>query len=153
MPIGLGKSKKRPEDEEAAPEENLEGSEGAPSSDEIEGGNTAVADRSAAEDQVETGKAYRAPDFRPDYLDEDAPRGSGAPAVPPPEGDAFFVSVTSDGTAQVHRFDHPSEAQAFVEQLLEKDVPEEEVAAFSGRRLSLKVSRRPVVKLSSDQED
>lgn len=156
MPFRLGKSEKRPEDEDATVEETLEGSEGTPSADDggdDDRGSAATAVAPAADDQAETGKAYRPPTFRPDYLDEDAPRGGTALAAPLPEGDAFFVSVTRDGMAEVHRFDHPAEAQSFVEQLLEKDVAEEEVAAFSGRRLSLKVSRRPVVKLSSDQED
>ncbi len=157
MPFRLGKSEKRPEDEDATVEETLEGSEGTPSVDDSgagDRGSAATAVAPAAEDQAEASKEYRPPTFRPDYLDEEAGReGAAASARELPRGDAFFVSVTRDGMAEVHRFDHPAEVQAFVEQLLEKDVAEEEVAAFSGRRLSLKVSRRPVVKLSSDQED
>lgn len=151
MPFRLGKSEKRPQDEESAVEETLEGSEGTSSADDS--GSAATALAPAAGDQAETRKAYRAPDLRPDYLDEDMPRGEAAPAALPPDGDTFFVSVTRDGRAEVHRFGHPAEVQTFVEELLENDVAEEEVAAFSGRRLSLKVSRRPVVKLSRNQED
>ncbi len=90
--------------------------------------------------------------FRPTFLDSDAP-GERAPAAQPPKGDAFFVSVTRDGGTETHRFDGPSQAQTFVEQLLEEDVPQEEVTAFSGRRMALKVSRRPIVKLVTGQDD
>ncbi len=160
MPFGLGKSDKPPEDEGATVEETLESSVATPSAGSDNGAevgaSSAIAEALAADDQAETGKAYRPPTFRPDYLDEDAGRegaAASASAGEPPRGDTFFVSVVKQDGCEVHRFDDPAEAQAFVEELLEKEVPEEEIAAFSGRRLSLKVSRRPIVKLSSDQED
>ncbi len=157
MPFRLGKSEKRPTDDEAAVVENLEGSEVTPSGNSdnsVHGGDSAAtATAPAAEDKPQGGR-QRIPTFRRAFLDEAAPdEGAAPPPPPPPEGDVFFVAVTEDGTAEVHRFDDPAEAQAFIEQLLQKDVPEEEVAAFSGRRLSLMVSHRPVVKLSIDQEE
>ncbi len=157
MPFRLGKSEKQPKDEEAAIEENLEGSGVTPSgtSDNIVHGGDSVATATApaAEDEAQGG-SQRLPSFRRDFLDESAPDERAAPPPPPPpEGDVFFVAVTGDGMAEVHHFDHPAEAQAFIEQLLQEDVPEEKVAAFSGRRLSLMVSHRPVVKLSIDQEE
>lgn len=151
MPFRLGKSEKQPKDEEAAVEENFEGSGVTPSGNSdnsVHGGNSAP----AAEDDAQGGR-QRIPTFRRAFLDEAAPDEGAEPPLPPPDGDAYFVSVTVDGMAEVRRFDHPAEAQAFIEQLLQKDVPEEEVAAFSGRRLSLMVSHRPVVKLSIDQEE
>ncbi len=155
MPFRLGKSEKQPKDEEAAVEENLEGSEVTPSGNSdnsVHGGDSAAtATAPAAEDKPKGGR-QRIPTFRRAFLDEAAPDERAATPPPPPEGDAFFVAVTGDGTAEIHHFDHPAEAQAFIEQLLQKDVPEEEVAAFSGRRLSLMVSHRPVVKLSIGQE-
>src|SRR4030042_105680 len=72
--------------------------------------------------------------------------GEGAPEAQPPKGDAFFVSVTKDGGTETHRFDGPSQAQTFVEQLLEEGVPQEEVTAFSGRRMAVRGSHRPIVK-------
>jgi len=96
------------------------------------------------------------PTFRPNYLEEDAPRKATAtttPAREPLEGDTFFVSVTKQSGSETHRFENPIEAQTFVEQLLEDGVPQEEVTAFSGRKLALAVSHRPIVKLLSNQED
>ncbi len=155
MPFGLGKSEKRPEDEGAAPEETLGGDEATTSDGPVSGvpddGSSATAGAPAAEHQA--GGGTHVPTFRRDFPDEAAPPEGEAPPPPPPEGDTFFVSVTRDDAAEIHRFDDPAEAQAFVEQLLEKDVPENDVAAFSGRRLALKVSRRPIVKLPGDQED
>ena len=90
--------------------------------------------------------------FRPTFLDSDAP-GERAPAAQPPKGDAFFVSVTRDGGTETHRFDGPSQAQTFVEQLLEEGVPQEEVTAFSGHRMALRVTRQPIVKLITGQDD
>ncbi|MCH7835646.1 MAG: hypothetical protein IH864_02140 [Chloroflexi bacterium] len=156
MPFRLGKSEQQPKDEEAAVEENLEGSEVTPTGNSDnsvhDGDSAATATAPAAEDKPQGGR-QRIPTFRRAFLDEAVPDERAATTTPPPEGDAFFVAVTEDGMAEVHRFDDPAEAQAFIEQLLQKDVPEEEVAAFSGRRLSLMVSHRPVVKLSIDQEE
>ncbi len=90
--------------------------------------------------------------FRPTFLDSDAP-SERAPAAQPPKSDAFFVSVTKDGGTETHHFNGPSQAQTFVEQLLEEGVPQEEVTAFSGRRIALRVSRRPIVKLVTSQDD
>lgn len=156
MPFRLGKSEKQTKDEESAVEENLEGSEVTPTGNpdnSVHGGDSvATATAPAAEDEAQSGR-QRIPTFRRAFLDEAAPDEGAATPPPPPDGDTFFVAVTGDGMAEVHRFDHPAEAQAFIEQLLQKDVPEEEVAAFSGRRLSLMVSHRPIVKLSIDQEE
>ena len=160
MPFGLGKSEKRTEDEDMAPKKTAEGSEVAPTTASgngaWEGDSPATADTPATEDQAKTGKEYRAPTFRPDYLDEDTPRKGTAtttPAGEPLEGDTFFVSVTKQDGSETHRFEDPIEAQAFVEQLLEDGVPQEEVTVFSGRKLALAVSHRPIVKLLSSQED
>ena len=153
MPFRLGKSEKQPKDEEAAFEENLEGSEVTPSGNSdnsVHGGDSVATDTAPAAEDKPQGGSQRLPTFRRDFLDESAPDER---AAPPPEGDAFFVAVTGDGMAEVHHFDHPDKAQAFIEQLLQQDVPEEKVAAFSGRRLSLMVSHRPVVNLSIDQEE
>ncbi len=159
MPFGLGKSEKRTEDEDMAPKRTAEGSEVAPATGSgngaREGDSPATANAAATEDQAKTGEEYRAPKFRPDYLDEDAPRkGTAAttPAREPLDGDTFFVSVTKQNGSETHRFEDPIEAQTFVEQLLEDGVPQEEVTAFSGRKLALAVSRRPIVKLLSSQE-
>ena len=160
MPFGLGKSEKRTEDEDMAQKQTAEGSEVAPATGSDNGtredDSPATADPPATEDQAETGKEYRAPSFRPDYLDEDAPTGSAAattPARKPPKGDTFFVSVTKQDGNETHRFEDSIEAQAFVEHLLEEGVPQEEVTAFSGRKLALAVTHRPIVKLLSSQED
>ncbi len=159
MPFGLGKSEKRTEDEDMAPKRTAEDSEVAPTTGSgngaREGDSPATADPPATEDQAKTGKEYRAPTFRPDYLDEDEPRKGAAattPAREPLDGDTFFVSVTKQNGSETHRFEDPIEAQTFVEQLLEDGVPQEEVTAFSGHKLALAVSRRPIVKLLSSQE-
>jgi hypothetical protein len=141
MPLGLGKSDKQPEHEsDPANEEAPHGRQGA-----------GTADQPHAEGQPQE-EAPDAMAFRPTFLDSDAP-GERAPAAQPPKGDAFFVSVTKDGGAETHRFDGPSQAQTFVEQLLEEGVPQEEVTAFSGRRMALRVTRRPIVKLVTSQDD
>ena len=160
MPFGLGKSEKRTEDEDMAPQDTAEGSEAAPTTGSDngagEGASPTTSGPPATEDQAKTGKEFRAPEFRPDYLDEDAPSGSAAaktPARKPPEGDTFFVSVTKQNGIETHRFDDPFATQAFVEQLLEDGVPQEEVTAFSGRKLALAVSHRPIVKLVGSKGD
>lgn len=136
------------------PQKTDEGSEIAPTTGSdngaTEGASPATADPPATEDQANTDKEYRAPVFRPDYLDEDAARESAAASTParePPVGDTFFVSVTKKDGFETHRFENPIEAQTFVEQLLEDGVPQEEVTAFGGRKLALAVSHRPIVKL------
>jgi hypothetical protein len=158
MPFGLGKSEKRTEDEDMAPKRTAEDSEVAPATGSDNGAqkgdSPTTAEAPATEDQAKTGKEYRTPVFRPDYLDEDASREGAAattPAREPLEGDTFFVSVTKQDGSETHRFEDPAEAQAFVEQLLEDGVPQEEVAAFSGRKLALAVSHRPIVKLMGSQ--
>ena len=160
MPFGLGKSEKRTEDEDMAPKRTAEDSEVAPATGSDngaqEGDSPTTADPPATEDQAKTGKEYRAPVFRPDYIDEDTSREGAAattPAREPLEGDTFFVSVTKQDGSETHRFEDPAEAQAFVEQLLEDGVPQEEVAAFSGHKLALAVSHRPIVKLMGSQKD
>ncbi|MEE9533863.1 MAG: hypothetical protein V3W06_05555, partial [Acidimicrobiia bacterium] len=47
-----------------------------------EGDSPATADPPAAEGQAETAKEFRAPRFRPDYLDEDAPSKGTAATTP-----------------------------------------------------------------------
>ena len=160
MPFGLGKSEKRTEDEDMAPKETAKDSEVAPTTGSgngaREGASPATAGTPATKNQANTGKQFRAPDLRPDYLDEDAPRESTVartPAREPPGGDTFFVSVTKQNGSETHRFENPVEAQSFVEQLLEDGVPQEEVTVFSGRKLALSVSHRPIVKLVSSKGD
>ncbi len=117
MPFSLAKSDKHPKDEEETPKDAAE---------KLADGDTAVADPPATDDQAE--ETPRAPVFRPAFLDEETPSqdqdaAATETATPPPEGDTFFVSVTRDGGAETHRFDNPTEVQAFVEELLEADVP------------------------------
>ncbi len=146
MPFSLTKSDKHSKDEKETPKD---------ADEKVEDGDTAVADPSATDDQTEEKTAQRAPVFRPTFLDQETP-GPGAAATeaatPPPEGDIFFVSVTRDGGAKTHRFGNATEVQTFVEELLEADVPQDDVTAFSGHRLALKVRHKPVVKLFADQE-
>ena len=144
MAFSLTKTDKQSKDEEETPKD---------AGEEIEDGDTAVADPPATDDRAE--ETTRAPVFRPAFLDEETPGKSAAAtetATPPPEGDTFFVSVTRNGGAETHRFDNPAEVQTFVEQLLEDGVPQEDVTAFSGQRLALKIHHRPVVKLFADRE-
>ena len=159
MPFSLGKSEKRSKDEGAALEETPEDSEDASSADGDNGaqesGPSAVADPPATGGRAKKDKAYRPPTFRPDYLDEEAGRegAAAAPARDAPRGDTFFVSVIRQDGSEVHRFDNPAKVQAFVEELLGEGIPQEEVTAFSGRKLALEVSHHPIVKLFSGQED
>jgi hypothetical protein len=90
--------------------------------------------------------------FRPTFLNSDAPN-EPTPAAQPPKGDVFFVSVSKDGGTETHRFDRSSQAQTFVEELLEEGVAQEQVAAFSGHRVALRVTNRPVVKLVTSQDN
>lgn len=150
MPFGLGKPEKRPGEEiDPAADETLEGNRGAPTADPDGSGPFPM-------DQPDAGRQPEgAPDamaFRPVFLDSGTPREQG-PAAHPPRGDAFFVSVTRDGSTETHRFDEPSQAQTFVEQILGEGVPQEEVTAFSGRLMALKVSHRPIVKLVTGQDE
>ena len=141
MPLGLDKSDKQPKHEgDPASEEPLQESQGAGSADPPN------PDDQPKEDIPD------AMAFRPAFLDSDTP-SERAPTAQPPTDDIFFVSVTKDGGIETHRFDDPSEAQAFVEQLLEEGVPQEEVTAFSGRRVALRVTHRPIVKLVASQDD
>ncbi len=147
MPFGLGKSDKQPEHEDHPPtEEALRESQGAITADPP---ITADPANPADEPKEDTSEGMT---FRPTFLDSDAP-SEPAPAAQPPADDFFFVSVTRDGGSETRRFDDPSEAQAFVEQLLEEGVPQEEVAAFSGRRVALRITHRPTVKLVARQDD
>lgn len=150
MPFGLGKPEKRPGEEIDPPaEEALEGNQGAPAADP-DGGDSFPVDQPDAGRQREGAPDAMA--FRPAFLDSGTPREQEA-AAHPPKGEAFFVSVTRDGETETHRFDEPSRAQTFVEQLLEEGVPEEEVSAFSGRRVALKITHRPVVRLATGQDE
>ncbi len=149
MPFSLTKSDKHSKDEKETPKDADKKIKASTDAD------AAVADAPATDDEAEEETPRRAPVFRPTFLDEETPGPDTAAtetATPPPEGDTFFVSVTRDGGAETHRFDNATEVQAFVEELLEADVPQEDVTAFSGRRLALKVRHRPVVKLFADQE-
>jgi hypothetical protein len=151
MPFGLHKSDKQPEREsDPAKDEALESGQGVGAAD-AEGNGSSPADQLPAEGQPQEA-APNSKAFRPVFLDSDAP-SERAPAVQPPKGDAFFVSVTRNGGTENHRFDGPSQAQTFVEQLLEEGVPQEEVTVFTGRRATLKVTHRPVVKLATSQDD
>lgn len=156
MPFRVGKTEKQPKEEaKTIPEETLEGGENAAAAEphnEVEGGDSPVTEAPAAEVQTEESDQYRPPVFRPDYLDEAAHSGS-KPAAPPPEGDAFFVSVTRQDTTETHRFESPAEAQTFLEELLDEGLPQEELTVFSGLKLPFKVRHRPIVKLSATQED
>jgi hypothetical protein len=159
MPFRVGKTEKQPKEEaKTIPEETLEGGENAAAAEshnEVEGGDSPVAEAPAAEAQTEESGQYRPPVFRPDYLDEAAHSGSkpeASPAAPPPQGDAFFVSVTRQDTTETHRFESPAEAQTFLEGLLEEGLSQEELTVFSGHKLPFKVRHRPIVKLSATEE-
>ena len=155
MPFGLSEST-RPEDEDAVQQENLDGDDEA-SADAGDGAGDAgpqETDAPAGNGQTE-GEPYKRMSFRPDFLDDAAPSEGATTATavrPLPQGDAFFVSVTRDGATELHRFDSTVEAQTFVEEQLGDGVPQEDVTAFSGRRLAFNVSHRPIVKLFT-QED
>jgi len=151
MPFSRDKSDKQPEHEsDPAKEEALESSPGAGTADpESSGPFPADQPHAGGQPQEEAPDAMA---FRPTFLDSDAP-SERAPGAQPPKGDAFFVSVTKDGGTEIHRFDGPAQAQTFVEQLLEEGMPQEEVTAFSGRRVALRVTHRPIVKLVTSQDD
>ena len=151
MPFGRGKSDKQPEHEsDPAKEETLERSQGAGTADP-ESSGPFPADQPHAGGQPQE-EAPNVMAFRPTFLDSDTP-SERPPGAQPPRGDAFFVSVTRDGGIETHRFDGPSQAQAFVERLLEEGVPQEEVTAFSGHRVALRVTHQPIVKLVTSQDD
>ena len=127
--------------------------------EEVSAGNRAEEDEQTASSDVEetveeTAAAsseeepFRAPEFRPAYMDEGRP---GEAAAPPP-GDAFFVTVNGSEGAVIHRFDEPAKAKAFVERLLDEGIAEGDVAAFAARKLTLHVSHRPVVTLLTSEE-
>ena len=155
MPFGLSEST-RPEDEDAVQQETLDGDDEA-SADAGDGAGDANPQEpgSPAGNGQTEGEPYKRMSFRPDFLDDDAPSEGATTATavrPLPQGDAFFVSVTRDGATELHRFGSAAEAQAFVEEQLGGGVPQEDVTAFSGRRLAFNVSHRPIVKLFT-QED
>ena len=156
MPFGSSKSA-NPEDEDSVQQDISDGNvEESATSDGAGDGDAQKASAPAGNGQSEGG-AYRRMSFRPDYLDDTAPR-EGAPATavaevrPLPQGDAFFVSVTRDGVPDLHRFDSAIDAQAFVEEQLGDGVQQDDVIAFSGRRLAFNVSHRPIVKLLTQEE-
>jgi hypothetical protein len=139
MPTGIGRGPKGSKEEEVPAVERTEDEETASSDVEETVEETAA----ASEDE-----SFRAPEFRPAYMDEARPAGEAAS----PGGDAFFVTVNgSEGTA-VHRFDDPVKAQAFVERLLEEGTAEGNVTAFAARKLALHVRHRPVVTLLTGEE-
>ena len=156
MPFGSSKSA-RPEDEDAIQQDTYgNDEESAEAGDGAGDGDAQETSAPAGNGQTE-GEPYKRMSFRPDYLDDTAPpEEASATAVaevkPPPQGDAFFVSVTRDGASEIRRFDGAAEAQAFVEEQLGDGVPQDDVTAFSGRRLAFNVSHRPIVKLLT-QED
>ncbi len=151
MPFGLHKSDKQSEHEDdPAKEEAVESEHDAGTAD-AEGSGPSPADQPRAEGQPQEENAD-AMAFRPAFLDSDTP-SEPAPAAQPPKGDAFFVSLTRDGAIETHRFDGPSQAQTFIEQLLEEGVSQEEVNVFTGRQATVKVTHRPIVKLATSQDD
>ena len=156
MPFGSSKSAHL-EDEDAIQQDtsdrNVEESADAEDGGDGDGQETSAL---AGNGQTE-GEPYKRMSFRPDFLDDTAAsEGATATAVadvrPLPQGDAFFVSVTRDGASEIHRFDSATEAQAFVEEQLGGGVQQEDVTAFSGRRLAFNVSHRPIVKLLTQEE-
>ena len=155
MQFGSSKSA-RPEDEDTFQQDTSD--RNVEESADAESGDGDGQETSAPAGNGETeGAPYKRMSFRPDYLDDTAPH-EGAPATavaeirPLPQGDAFFVSVTRDGASEIHRFDSAVEAQAFVEEQLGGGVQQEDVTAFSGRRLAFNVSHRPIVKLLTQEE-
>ena len=160
MPFGLSKSEKQSGDaSDPAVDKSMEGSEDVATdkrAEEIKDGDTSLNDSPAAGDKAEEDAPYRRMKFRPTFLDEDGSREEKAappPATPPPTGDVFFVSVSRQDRTDIHHFGDADAVQTFVEGLLDEGVPQEEVIAFSGHKLALRVSHRPVVKLLSGQED
>ena len=157
MPFGSSKSA-RPEDEDAMQQDTSDGNvEETADADEGAGDGDAQETSALAGNGQTEGEPYKRMSFRPDFLDDAAPsEGATATAVadvkPLPQGDAFFVSVTRDGASELHRFDSAVEAQAFVEEQLGGGVQQEDVTAFSGRRLAFNVSHRPIVKLLTQEE-
>src|SRR3989304_7127261 len=114
----------RPEGQCAPRQDASDGNvEESANTDDGAGGGNAQETSAPAGNGQRAGEPYKRMSFRPDYLDDTAPH-EGAPATavadvrPLPQGDAFFVSVTRDGTSEVHRFDSAAEAQAFVEEQL-----------------------------------
>jgi hypothetical protein len=151
MPFGIHKPDKQPENEsDPAKEKAVEDRQDADTTD-TEGSGSLPADQPRTDDQSQE-ESPGAMAFRPTFLDSDAP-SERAPVAQQPKVDAFFVSVTKDDSVETHRFDGPSQVQTFIEQLLEEGVPQEEMAAFSGHRIALKVTHRPVVKLAVSQDD
>ena len=157
MPFGSSKSA-GPEDEYAVQQDASDGNaEECANTDSGAGDGNAQETRAPAGNGQTEGEPYKRMSFRPDYLDDTAPY-EGAPATavadvrPLPQGDAFFVSVTRDGASEIHRFDSATEAQAFVEEQLGDGVQQDDVTAFSGRRLAFNVSHRPIVKLLTQEE-
>jgi hypothetical protein len=138
MPSGKMKGS---EENEVSADERPE--EDETTSSDVEG---AVDGEAAAVSSEE--ESYRAPEFRPAYMDE----GRAGESAPPPPGDAFFVTVNGSDGAAIHPFDDAVKVKAFVEQLLDEGVAEGDVIAFAARRLSLHVSRRPVVTLLTSEE-
>lgn len=159
MPFGLSKPDKLPEHEsDPANEEAQERSQDASTVDP-ESSGPFPADQREPSGQPQR-KVSEAMSFRPAFLDSDAPSDSDVPSErapaahpPPPKSDAFFVSVNRDSGIETHRFDGPTQAQTFVEQLLEEGVPQEEVTTFSGRRVALRVTHKPIVKLVTSEDD
>ena len=155
MPFGLSEST-RPEDEDAVQQETLNGEdEESANAGEGAGDGDAQETSAPANNGQTEAKPYKRMSFRPDFLDDAAPSEGATTATavrPLPQGDAFFVSVTRDGATELHRFDSAVEAQAFVEEQLGDGVPQEDVTAFSGRRLAFNVSHRPIVKLFTQEE-
>lgn len=148
MPLGLGKS-----DEPADVLDEALEAEAVPTEEASEGGeDSPVTDAPPSEGAREDGGRLNTPSFRPSFLDE-AEASTPAAAHPAPQGDVFFVTMTREDGTEIHRFDDPAEAQTFVEQLLTEGMAEGEVTAFSGHKLSVAVSHRPVVKLLTNQED
>ena len=69
----------------------------------------------------------------------------------PPEDEGSVSEEALDGSDEASA-DSAVEAQDFVEQQLGDGVGQEDVTAFSARRLAFHVSHRPIVKLLTQEE-
>ena len=152
--MAFGQSKSAGEAEEAAPQAAFDADDEAPADDGGTGDPAPQDTDTPAGNGHSKSPPYKRMSFRPDFLDDASPSEEPtATAVRPlPQGDVFFVSVTRDGASELHSFDSALEAQTFLEERLAEGVQQEDVTAFSGRRLSFNVSHRPIVKLLTQEE-
>src|SRR3989304_8792277 len=106
MPFSLSEPT-RPEDEEAVQQETLDGDDGESAAAGEAAGDGAAQEASAPANNGQTGaEPYKRMSFRPDFLDDAAPSEGATTATavrPLPQGEAFFVSVTRDGSPDLPR--------------------------------------------------